>query len=85
MKKVEEMSIEEIVGFKLAHSDDPNDRYSDNEESMKFRRAFARVSNAIEGYVLSDRDRAFMDKIDMTMSKAAFKKALLAHHNIIER
>ncbi len=76
------MNIQQITGIKLTHATDPRDRYSNNEESMKFRRAFARASNAIEGVVLSDKDKAFMDNIDMSMSKADFKKAVLTHHNI---
>ena len=36
----------------------------DQLTDIKFLRAFARANNAIEGVVLSEKDKSFMDNID---------------------
>ena len=57
-----------------------NDRFSSNTiEAIKYRRAYARANNAIEGVVLSETDRRFMDSIPVGMSKTDFTKAVLNH------
>ena len=48
-------------------------------EAIKYRRAYARANNAIEGVVLSETDRRFMDSISVGMSKTDFTKAVLNH------
>ncbi|MFW2177969.1 MULTISPECIES: hypothetical protein [unclassified Moraxella] len=48
-------------------------------QSINYRRAFARANNAIEGVILSNEDKKFMDNIPLAMPKNAFKKAVLAH------
>lgn len=48
-------------------------------EAVKYRRALARASNAIEGIVLSEKDKAFMDSVSLGMPKDDFKRAVLNH------
>ena len=74
------MNMKEIIGFSVDYANLPKDRNSSmHPEAVKYRRALARASNAIEGVVLSDEDKAFMDNIPLGMSKNDFKKAVLNH------
>lgn len=54
---------------------------STHSEAVKYRQALARASNAIEGVVLTQADKAFMDSIALDISKEDFKVALLHHLN----
>lgn len=47
--------------------------------NIEFLRAFARANNAIEGVVLSNKDKVFMDNIDLQIDKQAFKILVLNH------
>ena len=47
--------------------------------AVQYRQALARASNAIEGVVLTEQDKAFMSDISLNIGKEDFKKALLAH------
>lgn len=46
---------------------------------IEFLRAFVRANNAIEGVVLSEKDKLFMDNIDPKIDKQAFKELVLNH------
>lgn len=74
------MNMQEIVGIDIDYSKLPKDWLnSKHPEAIKFRAAHARASNAIEGVVLSQADKDFMDSIPLDISKADFKKAVLKH------
>lgn len=51
----------------------------DQLTDIKFLRAFARANNAIEGVVLSKKDKSFMDNIDPKIDKQAFRELVLNH------
>ena len=72
--------LSHITGIEVDYNNLNNDRFSSNTiEAIKFRRAYARANNAIEGVVLSETDRRFMDSIPVGMSKTDFTKAVLNH------
>lgn len=72
--------LSHITGIKVDFNNLNNDRFSSNsDEAIKYRRAYARANNAIEGVVLSEADRKFMDNIPLGMSKTDFTKAVLNH------
>lgn len=51
---------------------------SNHIQAVQYRQALARASNAIEGVVLTQADKAFMS-LSSAMAKEDFKSALLAH------
>ncbi len=68
------------TGININYNELPtNINSSMHPEAIKYRRASARISNAIEGVVLSKEDKNFMDNIPVGMSKQAFKQAVLNH------
>lgn len=72
--------IQQITGIQLDYTQLPRDYLSSiHPEAVKFRRAYARANNAIEGVILSHDDKRFMDSIPLTLSKEDFKKAVLHH------
>ena len=74
------MNMTEVIGFSVDYNNLPKDRNSSmHPEAVKYRRALARASNAIEGVVLSEKDKAFMDSVPLGMPKDDFKRAVLNH------
>ncbi len=73
------MSTTEIIGFELNYSKIPtiNLNSSTDPQAVQYRVALARASNAIEGVVLSDEDKAFMDNMPADISDKAFRQAVL--------
>lgn len=72
--------LSHITGIEVDFNNLSNDRFSSNsDEAIKYRRAYARANNAIEGVVLSEADRKFMDNIPLGMPKTEFTKAVLNH------
>lgn len=72
--------LSHITGIEVDFTNLSNDRFSSNSsEAIKYRRAYARANNAIEGVVLSEADKKFMDSIPLGMSKTDFTKAVLNH------
>lgn len=72
--------LSHITGIEVDYNNLNNDRFSSNTiEAIKYRRAYAMANNAIEGVVLSETDRRFMDSIPVGMSKTDFTKAVLNH------
>ena len=72
--------LSHITGIEVDYTKLPKDRFISHElEAVKYRRAYARANNAIEGVVLSDDDKRFMDSIPVGMSKVEFKQAVLNH------
>lgn len=73
-------TVKPYYGYRSDYNNLNNDRFSSNTiEAIKYRRAYARANNAIEGVVLSETDRRFMDSIPVGMSKTDFTKAVLNH------
>ncbi len=69
-----------ITGIAINYHQLPNNIGSSmSNEAVQYRRASARMSNAIEGVVLTDDDKKFMDNIPVGMSKQDFKQAVLNH------
>ena len=67
--------LSHITGIEVDYNNLNNDRFSSNTiEAIKYRRAYARANNAIEGVVLSETDRRFMDSIPVGMSKPTLPK-----------
>lgn len=54
---------------------------SNQLNDLQFLRAFARANNAIEGVILSEKDKAFMDTIDPKIDREVFKELVLNHIN----
>lgn len=74
------MNMQQIIGLDIDYHALPKNRNSSMQaEAVQYRRALARASNAIEGVILSDKDKAFMDSIPPNMPKEAFKNAVLQH------
>lgn len=74
------MNMKEIVGIEVDYSQLPRDRNTSmHPEAVKYRRALARASNAIEGVILTTEDKKFMDSIPVGMPKDEFKKAVMKH------
>lgn len=73
------LTMREIVGIDVDYSQLPADYNSSmHPEAVKYRRALARASNAIEGIILSNADKAFMDSIPLLdISDEDFKIAVL--------
>lgn len=74
------MNMQEITGVTIDYSQLPDDYNSSmHPEAVKYRIALARASNAIEGVVLTEADKKFMDKIPATMPKDEFIKMAMEH------
>ena len=74
------MKKQNITGIDIDFSRLPSDyNSSKHPEAVKYRRALARASNAIEGVVLTEQDRDFIDNIPLNTPKDDFKKAVLNH------
>ncbi|MDO5652403.1 MAG: hypothetical protein Q4G13_09805 [Moraxella sp.] len=74
------MNMQEITGIKVDYSQLPADYNSSmHPEAVKYRKALARASNAIEGVVLTDNDKAFMDSIPVGMPKDEFIKVMMKY------
>lgn len=70
--------LSHITGIEVDYSRLKADRFSSASlEAVKYRRAYARANNAIEGVVLSEADKHFMDHIPAKMSKTDFTQAVL--------
>lgn len=73
-------SMQEITGIKIDYSQLPKDRSSSKHpEAIKYRKALARASNAIEGVILTEADKAFMDSIPLGMPKDKFIQSAIKH------
>lgn len=74
----------DITGIAIDYSKLPKDRNSSmHPEAVKYRRAFARMNNALEGIILNKKDREFMDNIPLDISDDDFKQAVLKR--LVER
>lgn len=72
--------MKDIVSIDVDYSQLPPDYLtSQHPEAIKYRRALARASNAIEGVILTPEDKKFMDSIPFDMSDDDFIEALLVH------
>lgn len=70
--------VEDITGITIDYSKLPKNHSSSmHPEAVKYRRAFARMSNAIEGVILTDSDRAFMDSIKPGMPRDEFRQRVM--------
>lgn len=73
------MNINQITGIEVNYTKLPKGRSNSmHPEAVKYRKAFARINNALEGVVLNDNDKKFMDNIPLDISNDDFKKAVLA-------
>lgn len=65
-----EKTMREIIGFDVDVNDLPDDVMTSNDpKAVKYRVALIRASNAIEGVILTDEEKAFMDNIPMDLPK----------------
>lgn len=72
------MKTQKITGIDIDFSLLPSDyNTSRHPEAIKYRRALARASNAIEGVILNEKDRDFIDNIPLDTPKDIFKKQVL--------
>ncbi|WP_019673151.1 hypothetical protein [Psychrobacter lutiphocae] len=72
------MNMKEIIGIEVDYSQLPRDRNTSmHPEAVKYRRALARASNAIEGVILTEEDKKFLDSIPNNLSKEKIKKLVL--------
>lgn len=72
------MKITEITGITIDYSKLPKNYSSSmHPEAVKYRRALARASNAIEGVILSESDKAFMDSIKPGMPRDEFRQRVM--------
>lgn len=72
------MKTKKVTGINIDFSLLPeNYNSSKHPEAIKYRRALARASNAIEGIILSEKDRDFIDNIPLNTPKDIFKKKVL--------
>lgn len=80
MTRINLMNMTQIIGLNIDYQALPKNRNSSmQKEAVTYRRALARASNAIEGVILSDKDKKFMDNIAPNMPKEDFKNAVLNH------
>ncbi|MGY0400249.1 MAG: hypothetical protein ACWIPH_10095 [Ostreibacterium sp.] len=73
-----EKTMTEITGIDLDYSNLPDvdlDR-SMHPDAVKYRVALARASNAIEGVIMTDEEKAFMDSIPPDMPIEEFTKKI---------
>ena len=74
------MTMREITGIEIDFDNLAKDwRSSKLKDAVRYRQAWARASNAIEGVVFSDEDKKFIDSIAVDMPKEAVKQAVLNH------
>lgn len=72
------MKEQNITGINIDFSSLPMDyNTSQHPEAIKYRRALARASNAIEGVILTEKDRDFIDNIPLDTPRDVFKKLVL--------
>ncbi len=73
-------SMEEIVGIDVDYDNIPDDwQTSQDVNAVNYRRALARASNAIEGVILSDADKAFMDSFSPDTPRQEFISKVKAY------
>lgn len=78
------MEMFEITGIEIEYSKLPKNRSNSmHPEAIRYRRAFARMNNALEGIIPNKKDKEFMDRIPLDISKEDFKEAVL--RRLIER
>lgn len=76
------LTMREITGIDINYSQLPKDYNSSmHPEAVKYRRALARASNAIEGVILTNEDKAFMDSVPLGISQEDFTKLAMAYLN----
>ena len=74
------MNMKEIIGIEVDYNQLPKNRSTSmHPEAVKYRISLARASNAIEGVILTEADKKFMDSIPVGMPKDEFKKAVIKH------
>lgn len=76
------LTMREITGIDIDYSQLPEDYNSSmHPEAVKYRRALARASNAIEGVILTDEDKAFMASVPLGTSQEDFAKLAMTYLN----
>lgn len=74
------LTMREITGIDIDYSQLPKDYNSSmHPEAVKYRTALARASNAIEGVILTEEDKAFLDSIPLDLDEQKLKEAILNH------
>ncbi len=76
------MAKNKITGIDLDYANIPPNIDLDNSMhpiAVKYRKALARASNAIEGVILTAEDMEFMDSISPDISDKQFKEMVIKH------
>lgn len=70
--------MNQITGIEVNFSKLPKNRSgSMHPEAVRYRKAFARANNALEGVILNENDKKFMDDTPLDISNDDFKKSVL--------